>query len=189
MMIGYGRVSTGDQDLALQVDALKKYGCEQLYLDKASGKKMDRPELMAMLRNLREGDTLVIWTLDRLGRSLTELVNIVSQLNAKGINFVSLMQKIDTTSAFGELTFHFFAALAQYERTLIVERTNAGLAAAKARGRVGGRPPALDATQLQQLLTLSQDPLIKVSDIISTMNISRATYYNYLKAKKISHAK
>ena len=137
--IGYARVSTDDQNLDLQKDALNKVGCQVIYEEAASGKNSERPELDQCLKALRSGDTLVVWRLDRLGRSLRDLVQIVGDLEKRGIAFESLMEKIETGSAAGRLVFHVFAALAEFERNLIRERTRAGLAAARARGRKGGK--------------------------------------------------
>ena len=143
--IGYARVSTGDQDTALQLDALRNAGCERLFEDKASGVKTDRPGLAEAIRYVRDGDTLTVWKLDRLGRSMTHLLQTVSDLEGRGVGFRSLTENIDTTTPTGRLVFHIFGALGQFERDLIRERTNAGLAAAAARGRKGGRPAAASA--------------------------------------------
>ena len=149
--IGYARVSTDDQYLDLQNDALKKAGCDVIYGEKASGNNTDRLELEQCRKALRAGDTLVVWQLERLGRSLPELVRIVTVLEQDGISFESLTEKIETTNANGKLTFHIFAALAEIERNLIRERTHAGLTAARARGRKGGRKPALDEKKFEKL--------------------------------------
>lgn len=144
MHIGYARVSTTDQHLDLQTDALHAAGCERLYTDTVSGAKVDRPGLTAALDACRPGDTLVVWKLDRLGRSLPHLVETVRDLIARGVGFQSLQESIDTTTSGGKLVFHIFASLAEFERDLIRERTNAGLSAARARGRKGGRPKGVD---------------------------------------------
>jgi len=144
MLIGYARVSTHDQNLDLQKDALEKAGCEKIHVEKASGKSSNRPELRKVMNYLREGDTLVVWRLDRLGRSMKHLVELVTQMDEKEIGFRSLTEAMDTSTSGGKLIFHIFGALAEFERNLIQERTQAGLAAAKARGRIGGRPFALD---------------------------------------------
>ncbi|MBA2598978.1 MAG: recombinase family protein, partial [Chloroflexia bacterium] len=150
MDIGYARVSTGEQTLDLQLDALTKAGCGKVYRETASGAKADRPVLEEVLGYLRNGDTLVVWRLDRLGRSLKHLIEVVAALAARGIGFKSLTEQIDTTTPGGKLIFHVFGALAEFERDLIRERTQAGLAAARARGRLGGRPRKLaDAKQLE----------------------------------------
>ncbi len=143
MLIGYARVSTHEQILDLQLDALFKAGCgpDKTYTDKISTRKAERPRLQQALDQLRAGDTLVVWRLDRLGRSLQELINLVNNIHAKGAGFKSLTENMDTTTPGGKLVFHFFAALAEFERDIIQERTRAGLAAARARGRIGGRPP------------------------------------------------
>src|SRR5437764_1930616 len=142
MHIGYARISTGEQTLALQEDALKAAGCERLLTDTASGAKTERPGLAKALEQLRSGDSLVVWRLDRLGRSLRHLIDTLLELDSRGVGFKSLTESIDTTTPGGKLIFHVFGALAEFERDLIRERTNAGLAAARARGRKGGRPPA-----------------------------------------------
>lgn len=173
--IGYARVSTDDQTLDLQLDALK--ACDVIYQEKASGKSKDRPELAHCLMALRPGDTLVVWRLDRLGRSLPDLVQIVTSLEERGIGFESLTEKIDTTSATGKLTFHVFAALAEFERNIIRERTRAGLQAARARGRKGGRKPALTERQVREIRVLLADPEIQVSDVARRYGVSRTTLY------------
>lgn len=145
--LGYARVSTDDQRLDLQRDALTRAGCADIYEEKVSGKSADRPALDYCLRALSAGDTLVVWRLDRLGRSLPDLVRIVGELEQRGVGFESVTERIETGSATGKLTFHLFSALAEFERNLIRERTQAGLAAARARGRKGGRKPALDANR------------------------------------------
>jgi len=179
--IGYARVSTDDQTLDLQLDALK--ACEEVYQEKASGKSKDRPELAHCLKALRPGDVLVVWRLDRLGRSLPDLVQIVTSLEERGIGFESLTEKIDTTSATGRLTFHVFAALAEFERNIIRERTRAGLDAARARGRKGGRKPALNERQVREIRALLADPEIQVSEVARRYGVSRTTLYKYA-AKK-----
>jgi len=142
-LIGYARVSTSEQDAALQTDALTAAGCSRIFDDKVSGAKSDRPGLSAALAYLREGDVLVVWRLDRLGRSLPHLIEVVSELEARGIGFRSLTEQIDITTPGGRLVFHLFGAVGQFERDLIRERTKAGLAAAAARGRKGGRKPVI----------------------------------------------
>ena len=176
--IGYARVSTDDQNLDLQRDALRLAGVESIYEETASGKSAGRLELEHCLKALRSGDTLVVWRLDRLGRSLPDLVRIVAELEAKGIGFESITEKIETTSAAGKLVFHVFAALAEFERNLIRERTRAGLAAARARGRAGGRKPKLDARQIREIKRLMSDPTIPVSQIAERYKVSRTTIYN-----------
>ena len=176
--IGYARVSTDDQNLDLQRDALRLAGVESIYEETASGKSAGRLELDHCLRALRAGDTLVVWRLDRLGRSLPDLVRIVAELEAKGIGFESITEKIETASAAGKLVFHVFAALAEFERNLIRERTRAGLVAARARGRAGGRKPKLDARQIREIKRLMSDPNIPVSQIAERYRVSRTTIYN-----------
>ena len=178
--IGYARVSTDDQMLDLQLDALTNSRCDPVYQETASGKSAVRPELAHCLKALRAGDVLVVWRLDRLGRSLSDLVRIVSELEQRGIGFESLTEKIDTTSATGKLTFHVFAALAEFERNIIRERTKAGLDAARARGRTGGRKPALNERQVREIRALLADPQIEVSEVARRYGVSRTTLYKYL---------
>lgn len=163
----------------MQFDALHRAGIadDHLYSDTASGKDAERKELTACLKALREGDTLVVWRLDRMGRSLPDLVRIVGELERKGVGFESLTEKIETGSAAGKLVFHVFAALAEFERNLIRERTQAGLAAARARGRHGGRRPKLDAQQIKEIKQLMSDPTIPVSVIAKRYKVSRTTIY------------
>src|SRR5919199_2185370 len=151
MNIGYARVSTDEQNLDLQRDALQKADCQQIFTDQVSGTKARRPGLEQALSHLRQGDTLVVWRLDRLGRSLRHLIDTVTELQDRGIGFKSLTESIDTTTSGGKLVFHIFGALAEFEREIIRERTNAGLQAARARGRTGGRRKALTEKQIQQL--------------------------------------
>ena len=177
--IGYARVSTDDQNLDLQKDALNKVGCQVIYEEAASGKNSERPELDQCLKALRSGDTLVVWRLDRLGRSLRDLVQIVGDLEKRGIAFESLMEKIETGSAAGRLVFHVFAALAEFERNLIRERTRAGLAAARARGRKGGRRPKLDEKKIREIRALLRDPRVVVGDVAKRYGVSRTTIYKH----------
>ena len=179
MLIGYARISTRDQPLALQQDALTAAGCDQLYTDTASGALTDRPGLLAALSHLRPGDTLVVWRLDRLGRSLAHLIDTIKHLEQRGIHFRSLQEQLDTGTSGGKLVFHVFGALAEFERDLIRERTKAGLAAARARGRVGGRPRKLSPKQVGHLRALAADKDNKVSEICQTFGISRKTFYRY----------
>ncbi len=178
--IGYARVSTDDQNLDLQRDALKKAGCTVIYEEAASGKSVARPELDQCRKALREGDTLVVWRLDRLGRSLPDLVQIVNELEQRGIGFESLSEKIETDSAAGKLVFHMFSALSEFERNLIRERTRAGLAAARARGRAGGRKPKLDEKQVREIKALLRDPDIQVADVARRYGVSRTTLYKHV---------
>jgi len=182
MNIGYARVSTGDQTLDLQLDALTKADCGRVFTETASGAKSDRPLLKEAVEYLRPGDTLVVWRLDRLGRSLQHLIETVTALEGRGIGFCSLTESIDTTTPGGKLIFHVFGALAEFERDLIQERTHAGLAAARARGRTGGRPRKLnDPKQLALARRLYADGQTDVATICSTLGISRATFYRALK--------
>ena len=169
MRIGYARVSTEDQNLALQKDALEKADCEQIYTDTVSGTKARRPGLEDALSHLRIGDTLVVWRLDRLGRSLRHLIDTVTELQEKGIGFKSLQESIDTTTSSGKLVFHIFGALAEFEREIIRERTQAGLQSARARGRSGGRPKALTEKQVQMLRQLAANKDRSVDDICKTL--------------------
>jgi len=177
MKIGYARVSTDDQNLDLQRDALARVGCERIYEEKASGRNIERPELVSCLKSLRPGDTLVCWKLDRMGRSLQDLVRVITTLKEQGIAFESLTEKIDTTSATGSLVFHIFGALAEFERALIKERTLAGLSAARARGRKGGRPKKLSETQWKAIRTLLDAKELTVSEIASQFGVSRSSLY------------
>ena len=180
LLLGYARVSTDDQTTALQADALAKAGCSRIYTDKASGKSTAaRPQLEECLADLREGDTLVVWRLDRLGRSVTDLVRIVGELEHKGVSFRSLTENIDTSTASGKLMFHMLASIAEFERNLIQERTQAGLAAARARGRVGGRKPKLDAKQIRHIKTLLRDPNTSVAELAKDYGVSRTTIYKH----------
>lgn len=180
--IGYARVSTDDQKLDLQNDALTLAECSDIYEEKISGKSTDRPVLDYCRRALHKGDTLVVWRLDRLGRSLSDLVKIVGELEEAGICFESVTEKIETGSAAGKLIFHVFAALAEFERNNIRERTHAGLTAARARGRKGGRKPVLDDKQVREIKALLRDPEIKVVDVAKRYGVSRATIYKYVGA-------
>lgn len=175
MIIGYARVSTQDQNPALQTDALAKVGCEQVFHEKATGASKDRPELAACLRTLRSGDTLVVWKLDRLARSLKDLVEIIDDLQKRGVGFRSLTEAIDTTSTGGRLVFHIFGALAEFEHSLIRERTIAGLAAARARGRHGGRKPAMTKTDVRKAAAMLSDPKITKTEVARHFGVSRVT--------------
>lgn len=180
MLVGYARVSTQDQKPALQLDALKVAGCEKVFTEKASGAQRDRPELAAALSYMRPGDSLVVWKLDRLARSLPQLIETVAQLESKGIGLRSLTEAIDTTTAGGKLIFHIFGALAEFERSVIRERTRAGLKAARDRGRKGGRPPALSAADLAAAKALLRDPAITVEEVATRLKVSPATLYRHL---------
>lgn len=182
MNIGYARVSTGDQTLDLQLDALTKADCSRVFTETASGAKSDRPILNEAIAYIRSGDTLVVWRLDRLGRSLQHLIEVVTELQNRGIGFRSLTEQIDTTTPGGKLIFHVFGALAEFERDLIRERTHAGLAAARARGRTGGRPKALaDPKKLALAQALYHGGQTDIATICQTLGISRATLYRSLR--------
>ena len=180
MLVGYARVSTQDQNPALQLDALKAAGCEKVFTEKASGAQRDRPELAAALSYMRSGDSLVVWKLDRLARSLPQLIETVATLEDQGIGFRSLTEAIDTTTAGGKLVFHIFGALAEFERSVIRERTRAGLKAARDRGRKGGRPPALSTADLAAAKALLRDPAITVDEVATRLKVSPATLYRHL---------
>jgi DNA invertase Pin-like site-specific DNA recombinase len=178
MQIGYARVSSDDQNLDLQNDALAAAGCKKIYEDHMSGAKASRPGLQMAIEVAREGDVLTVWRLDRLGRSLK------NSLERRGVGFTSLQEKIDTTSSGGRLIFHIFGALSEFERTLIRERTHAGLQAARARGRKGGRPKALDAKQQQLLRKLYKAREHTIEEMCDLFKISKPTLYNYLESNE-----
>jgi DNA invertase Pin-like site-specific DNA recombinase len=180
MLIGYARVSTQEQTLALQQDALTQAGCERIFTDAISGMQAERPGLAEALKFARPGDTVVVWRLDRLGRSLKHLIETITALNARGVGFKSLTEQIDTTTSGGKLIFHVFGALAEFERDLIRERTQAGLQAARSRGRVGGRPQSLTPEQQEMLQALYDDPNNPIEDIRRTFKISRSTLYRHV---------
>jgi DNA invertase Pin-like site-specific DNA recombinase len=184
MLIGYARVSTNEQTLDLQEDALLKAGvsAKDIYTDKITGTKAARPGLEQALSHLRAGDTFVVWRLDRLGRSLKHLIETVTALKEQGIAFQSITENIDTSTATGQLVFHLFGALAEFERRLIKERTMAGLQAARARGRTGGRPRLKASGKVAMAKKLYQDPTLSIAEICRTLGISRPTLYRYLKA-------
>lgn len=179
-LIGYCRVSTGSQDLGLQTTALKKAGCKKLFSETASGAQRDRPELANALSYLREGDTLVVWKLDRLARSLKQLIETVEQLGERSIGFKSLTESIDTTTPGGRLVFHVFAALAEFERGIIRERTMAGLENARRLGRRGGRPKAMTEADVAKAKAMLAAPEITVEAVAETLGVSPATLYRYL---------
>ncbi len=182
MLVGYMRVSTEDQNLDLQQDALKAIGCEKIFQDKISGIKVDRPGFEECLSFLRDGqDTLVVWRLDRLGRSLSHLIEVVKTLEARQIGFRSLQESIDTTTSVGKLVFHIFGAIAEFEKDLIRERTMAGLKAARARGRLGGRPKKLTAQKEKMLEVLLSDPRLTIKEISQQLGVSASTLYHYEK--------
>ena len=184
MRIGYARVSSQDQTPDLQLDALRAAGCKRIFVETASGAQRDRPELGAALDYLRAGDTLVIWKLDRLARSVKQLIETVEGLEARGIGLRSLTETIDTTTAGGELVFHIFGALAEFERAIIGERTRAGLEAAKARGRRGGRPPKLTSQDLAAAKAMLADASFTVADVARRLGVSPATLYRHLPAAR-----
>lgn len=183
MKIGYARVSTEDQNLSLQRDALDVAGCERVFEEKESGAKANRPGLSEAIKYARHGDVLVVWRLDRLGRSLPDLVRIVGELEQAGIGFESLTEKIETATAAGRLVFHVFAALAEFERNVTRERTKAGLAAARARGRSGGRP-GVSPEKVTALRALASDLNKSPGEICKALGISRATFYKYAKTSR-----
>lgn len=186
MLIGYARVSTDDQNLNLQRDALNHCGCTQIFEDQLSGAKAGRPGLQKALHYMRDGDTLVVWRLDRLSRSLKDLIEMVATLEAKGIGLKSLQEAIDTSSSSGKLIFHIFGALAEFERNLIRERTQAGLQAARARGRKGGRPKSLSAEKRALAVRLYQEKNHTVDQICQIMGISKPTLYKYIEASNLN---
>ncbi len=176
VLLGYARVSTAEQDPALQLDALEQAGCVRVFTDHASGSRVDRPQLVAVLDQLRAGDTLVVWRLDRLGRSLRHLIDTVTALDERGVGFRSVTEAIDTTTPGGRLVFHLFGALAEFERQLIRDRTLAGLAAARARGRVGGRPRSMTAAKLRVAVAMrAQDPPVSLGVIARELGVSKTT--------------
>lgn len=177
MLLGYARISTNDQNFDLQIDALTKHGCERFYKDTVSGAKAKRPGLDEMLKEARPKDVIVIWKLDRLGRSLKHLVDLVAELNERDIGLVSLNDPIDTTTAQGRLVFNIFASLAEFEREIIRERTNAGLAAARARGRTGGRKARIAQSYYEEGMAVNQ--------IAKNLDISKATLYRYLRFRGV----
>jgi DNA invertase Pin-like site-specific DNA recombinase len=189
MKIGYARVSTRDQHLALQLDALRQAGCRQIYEEVVSGARTERPVLQQTLAHLREGDVLMIWKLDRLGRSLRHLIEVITDLAQRGIGFRSLQENLDTTTSSGKLVFHMFGGLAEFERDLIRERTHAGLTAARARGRFGGRPRGLsrqaEATALAAE-TLYREGQLSVQQIAAKLQIAKSTLYVYLRHRGVA---
>ena len=184
MLVGYARVSTRDQKPGLQLDALKGAGCEKMFREKASGAQRDRPQLAAAIDYMRRGDTLVVWKLDRLARSMKQLIETVEALEAEGIGFRSLTEAIDTTTSGGRLVFHLFGALAEFERSIIRERTRAGLDAAKARGRTGGRPRKLKEADLKAARAMLAGGDFTVGEVARQLKVSPATLYRYLPAPR-----
>lgn len=186
MLIGYARVSTVDQNLALQRDALTEAGCDKIFTEQLSGTVTDRPELASALSHARSGDTLVVWKLDRLARSIKQLIDTVEYLRVRGVGFRSLTEALDTTTAQGLLVFHMFGALAEFERSLIRERTQAGLAAAKRAGRTGGRPPKLTGDDIEVAKAMLTNPGIGVASVANRLGVSLATLYRYIPAARAS---
>ena len=186
MLIGYARVSTQDQMLDLRTDALTRAGCAKMFTDTTSGAKAERPGLQEAMNHLRAGDTLVVWRLDRLGRTLKHLISLITDLNEQHIGFMSLQEHIDTTTSGGKLIFHIFGALAEFEREVIRERTNAGLQAARARGRFGGRPTiqARDPKKIVLARKLHKDENMPVQEICDQLHIGKSTLYRYLKGER-----
>ena len=186
MIIGYARVSTQDQNLNLQTDALSAAGCEKVFQEKISGKSKDRPAFNEMLAQLRKGDTVVVWKLDRLARSLKDLIDILNQLKLMEVNFLSIQDGINTDTATGRFTFNIFASLSEFERDIISERTKAGLASAKARGRTGGRPKGYSKDKrvtIKMVQSLAANGMLSVAEIMEKADISKATYYRYLEVQ------
>jgi len=180
MLIGYCRISTADQDLSLQRDALKDAGCEKTFEDTMSGARADRPGLMNALEFARKGDAIVVWRLDRLGRSLKDLLELIHRLEETGVGFRSLTESLDTTTSGGKLIFSIFGAIAEFERSLIRERTTAGLIAARAQGRHGGRPRSLSEKDFAAAKAMLADPVITVAEVAERLGTSPATLYRYL---------
>lgn len=189
MKIGYARVSTKEQSLNLQEDALRKAGCEKIYSEQISGATSERPQLQEMIKHLRQGDIVIVWKLDRLGRSIRDLIKLVSSFQDNSVGFQSLQDAIDTTTPTGKLTFHLFAALAEFERDIISTRTKAGLEAARARGRKGGRPKGLskkaqDKARLAE--SLYKEKQRSIAEICEHLHISKPTLYRYLRSRGVT---
>ena len=187
MEIGYARVSKFEQNLDLQTDAFENLGIEKIYIDKVSGVKTKKPQLEELLKYLRKDDTLVVWRLDRLGRNTVGLIQFVTELIEKGYHFKSITENIDTRSASGKLIFHFFCILAEHERNVLIERTNAGLKSARARGKNGGRPKGMTERYKKiapMVITAYDDKKLSVEDIMKAFNIkSKTTFYKILKSE------
>ena len=187
MLIGYARVSTQEQNLDLQIIALQEAGCKKIFTEKASGGQRDRPELIAAMDYVRPGeDVLVVWKLDRLARSIKQLIETVEKFEAQKIGFLSLTESINTTTSGGRLIFHIFASLAEFERSIIRERTTAGLRAAKQNGRIGGRPASLKEKDLAVARTLLQDPSMTVEEVAKRMQVAPSTLYRYFQGGRSS---
>ncbi|HNO75550.1 MAG TPA: recombinase family protein [Nitrosomonas mobilis] len=180
MLVGYARVSTQDQNPELQIDALNKVGCVKLFIEKASGAQRDRYELKAALEYMRSGDTLVVWKLDRLARSIKQLIETVEGLEKQSMGFQSLTEAIDTTTSSGRLVFHIFAGLAEFERSIIRERTKAGLESARARGRLGGRPRSMNEDDIAAAKAMLKDPEITVAQVAERLGIAASTLYRHI---------
>lgn len=192
MKIGYARISTREQNLDLQIFALEKAGCEKIYEEIVTGSKVDRPILNNLLDQLRAGDTLVVWKIDRLGRSIQHLISIVQRLLKNDIGLLSLNDPIDTTTSQGRFIFNIFASLAEFERDMIIERTRAGISAARARGRLGGRPKGIPKESLNTAYAseaLYKEGNLSVMDIAKQLNISRTTLYRYLRYRNVALGK
>jgi len=188
MKYGYARVSTKDQVLNLQIDALKTAGCHKIFYEVAKGARADRPEWLKLLEEIQKGDTLIVWKLDRMGRSLHHLIKVVNDLIAKGVDIISIQDPLNTTSAQGRLIFNMFASLAEFEKDLIRERTMAGLKSARARGRMGGRPKGLSVKAKKTACTAEALYLqneLKTDDIADQLRISKTTLYKYLRARNV----
>ncbi|EGR0986876.1 DNA invertase [Vibrio parahaemolyticus] len=180
MRIGYARVSTDEQDTSPQIDALKLAGCERIYSEHISGKSKERPELERLLDAVRNGDVVIVQRLDRLGRSLKDLIELLDCFNQRGIKFISLSENIDTTTATGELAFHMIGAIVQFERRLISERTKVGLAAARARGRKGGRKAKMSSADVRKAQAMLLDPTVTKTEVAEHFCVSRPTLNKYL---------
>lgn len=187
MRFGYARVSTQDQNLQMQIDELKKAGVEEqhIYKEKITGTRKDRPQLEELLKVLREGDTLIVWKLDRIGRSMKNLIELIEEFNEREVNFVSLHENIDTTSATGKLVFRIFASLAEFERDMISERTKAGLESARARGKKGGRPSKKNE-KVELALKMYKSKEYSISQITEATGLSKTTLYRYIEKEQVS---
>lgn len=181
MIIGYARISTSEQNFDLQIDALKKFGCEKIFKEVISGVKSEKKELEEALKRLRKGDTLIVWKLDRLGRTLKSLIELVNKLKEEGIYFKSLMDSIDTSTSMGQFFFHITGSFAELERNLIHERTMAGLTAARERGRKGGRPKVIDDKTFNTALKMYNTKDFSVTEICSRLKINKRSFYRYMK--------
>jgi DNA invertase Pin-like site-specific DNA recombinase len=180
MIIGYARVSTEDQKLDMQIDALKKYGCDKIFTEKGTGTRKERPQLQEMMKILRQGDTVVVWKLDRISRSTKHLIELVEHFEKQGVHFVSIQDNIDTTTATGRFFFRVMASIAELERDIIAERTRQGLASARARGRKGGRP-RVKKEQIELALKMYKSKEYTLKEIVKATGVAQSTIYNYLK--------